>query len=251
MLTGRSNLIYCAPTSGGKTPVTEILMIRRLTSPRNRGKQAFFIVPFITIVDEKVEQLRRQFRSLGIKVGAYYSNTGGSIRTRDFADTHIIVCTIERGNSMIHQLIAAERGDEITMIIIDETGHCHTNQIPVHLLNDCNLSTDILQSFTYKLCHMLRQSGLSEHEHRIASRRCRIKVYEATGDCLLFLFQRLRQRDRGEVKRCQPVIGPFDHREFHHIASIELICMSCDKQNRPDDAYVSAKINAVLTSNNG
>jgi DNA polymerase theta len=119
---GTSNLIYCAPTSGGKTLVTEILMLKRLTSPQNTSKKAFFIVPFISIVEEKVAQLQRRFRSTGLQVGAYFANTGGSIKTRDFTDTNIIVCTIERGNSIIHQLIASERIDEISMIIIDE---CH------------------------------------------------------------------------------------------------------------------------------
>jgi DNA polymerase theta len=130
------NLIYCAPTSGGKTLVAEVLMARRLLEVQSNKtgsgklKKVMFIAPFISIVEEKTDEFITKFgeTSLGFQCRAYHSNVGGPISSVDFEEVHICVCTIEKANSMINQLIECGRLDEICMLVIDE----------VHMIMDVN-----------------------------------------------------------------------------------------------------------------
>lgn len=62
------NLIYSAPTSGGKTMVAELLMLRRLAT---RPGTILFVVPFVALAEEKAESFRERWSDLnvGVKVG--------------------------------------------------------------------------------------------------------------------------------------------------------------------------------------
>ena len=53
-LQGR-NLVYCAPTSGGKSLVAEVLMLRRILTT---NRPAMLVLPFVSICSEKSEHLR-------------------------------------------------------------------------------------------------------------------------------------------------------------------------------------------------
>ena len=84
-------MIYSAPTSGGKTLVSEILMLRKIgTSP---GGTIFFIVPFVALAEEKAEYLRNVWRDMFIGVRAFHGDDGGQSLTEDI---DLAVCTIER-----------------------------------------------------------------------------------------------------------------------------------------------------------
>ena len=55
------NLVYCAPTSGGKSAVAEILMLRRLITT---GRTAMLVMPFVTLCAEKSAHLELLLKPL-------------------------------------------------------------------------------------------------------------------------------------------------------------------------------------------
>jgi DNA polymerase theta len=63
------NLVYCAPTSGGKSLVAEVLMLRRIMTA---NRPAMLVLPFVSICSEKSEHLR-----WGWRVGGGWAGLGG------------------------------------------------------------------------------------------------------------------------------------------------------------------------------
>lgn len=86
------NLVYSAPTSGGKTLVAEILMLRRLGLI---GGTIFFVVPFVALVEEKTEYFRQVWADMHIGVRSFHGDDGGNELS---SDIDVAVCTIERAN---------------------------------------------------------------------------------------------------------------------------------------------------------
>jgi superfamily II helicase len=91
VLLGR-NLVFSAPTSGGKTMVSEILMLRRLGQLRGT---ILFVVPYVALVEEKSEYFRNMWIDMGICVKAFHGGESGTDLT---PETDVAVCTIERAN---------------------------------------------------------------------------------------------------------------------------------------------------------
>ncbi|KAL7729135.1 hypothetical protein ACLKA6_009605 [Drosophila palustris] len=138
-----SNLVYSAPTSAGKTLVSEILLLKTVLE---RGKKVLLILPFISVVREKMFYLQDLLTPAGYRVEGFF---GGYTPPGGFESIHVAICTIEKANSIINKLLEQGKLDEIGTVVVDE----------VHLISDAGRGY-ILELLLAKVLYMSRKNAL-------------------------------------------------------------------------------------------
>uniref|UniRef100_A0A087YNZ5 DNA polymerase theta n=1 Tax=Poecilia formosa TaxID=48698 RepID=A0A087YNZ5_POEFO len=108
------NLVYSAPTSAGKTLVSELLILKRVLETK---RKALFIVPFVSVAKEKMHYLQSVFEEAGIRVEGYMGSTSAA---GGFTTLDVAVCTIEKANSLINRLIEENSMGLLGMVVVDE-----------------------------------------------------------------------------------------------------------------------------------
>ncbi|KAM9314831.1 DNA polymerase theta [Pholidichthys leucotaenia] len=108
------NLVYSAPTSAGKTLVSELLMLKRVLETK---RKALFILPFVSVAKEKMHYLQRVFEEAGVRVEGYMGSTSPA---GGFATLDVAVCTIEKANSLINRLIEEDSMGLLGVVVVDE-----------------------------------------------------------------------------------------------------------------------------------
>ncbi|XP_036445013.1 DNA polymerase theta [Colossoma macropomum] len=108
------NLVYSAPTSAGKTLVSELLILKRVLETR---RKAIFILPFVSVAREKMFYLQNVFQEAGVKVEGYMGSTSAA---GGFSALDVAVCTIEKANGLINRLIEEDRMDLLGIVVVDE-----------------------------------------------------------------------------------------------------------------------------------
>ena len=113
LLDGDKNLVYTAPTGGGKSLIADVLMLKRILE--NPRAKAILVLPYVALVQEKVNWLRRVGDgvnkdvevssqipepkrprwppSSSVRVAGFF---GGSKSRATWADVDIAVCTFEK-----------------------------------------------------------------------------------------------------------------------------------------------------------
>lgn len=173
ILSGNENLVYSAPTSGGKTLVSEILMLRQLarfmpshadaiapatkppgTGAAKRRHTVFFVVPFVALAEEKAAYFQDMWQDMNISVKAFHGDGGDIAGSVLGEDVEVAVCTIERANILLTQLLDERREDQLKMVVVDE----------IHMLADAQrgfLLEVILSKIKYLLKDQVQVVGMS------------------------------------------------------------------------------------------
>ncbi|ESZ99534.1 DEAD/DEAH box helicase [Sclerotinia borealis F-4128] len=142
-LAGERNLVYTAPTGGGKSLVADVLMLKKII--QNPAKKALLVLPYVALVQEKLRWLRKvvegisketssrepkwpsMWRNRGdentIRVTGFY---GGSKSRSTWTDVDIAVCTIEKANSLVNAAIDDCSIGNLGVVVMDE----------IHFIND-------------------------------------------------------------------------------------------------------------------
>ena len=131
------NFVYSLPTSGGKTFVAEVVLMRAilramgmgLGSGNNKGSVAqaaanggagsscLFVLPFVSLAEEKCKALQPFADALHFNVEGYYGVQG---RFPAPSAPTIFVCTIEKANSLYNHLVEEGRHSRLRCVVVDE-----------------------------------------------------------------------------------------------------------------------------------
>lgn len=127
--------------------VAELLMLRMLLNFR---KKALFVLPFVSVVAEKVAYLKDIFEPLHLQIEGFYANRGH--RAFD-AEIDIGICTIEKANSIVNRLLEEGTLSDLGVVVIDE----------VHMIGDRDrgyILELLITKLLYKSSASLQVSGL-------------------------------------------------------------------------------------------
>ena len=138
LLNGEKNLVYTAPTGGGKSLVADVLMLKRVVE--DSTKKAILVLPYVALVQEKLKWLRkivdgvekcvtfasqtnsqlpvwRRPHNSSVRVVGFF---GGSKSRASWSDTDVAICTIEKANALVNTAIEDCSINDLGVVVLDE-----------------------------------------------------------------------------------------------------------------------------------
>uniref|UniRef100_A0A1I8MWU8 DNA polymerase theta n=1 Tax=Musca domestica TaxID=7370 RepID=A0A1I8MWU8_MUSDO len=164
------NLVYSAPTSAGKTLVSEILLLKTVLE---RSKKVLLILPFISVVREKMFYLQDLLTAAGYRVEGFF---GGYTPPGGFDSINVAICTIEKANSIVNKLLEQGKLDEIGTVVVDE----------VHLISDPGRGY-ILELLLAKILYMSRKYALQIQVVTMSATLANVQLLQKWLDAEIFI----------------------------------------------------------------
>ncbi|GMH38125.1 hypothetical protein BSKO_06009 [Bryopsis sp. KO-2023] len=146
------NLVYCAPTSAGKSLISDTLMLRHII---HQGRVCLVVLPFISLCREKARHLEKLLEPTGKIVRNHFGVEGSREIFRP--DTGVLVCTIEKANLLVSRMVEEESLNRLGMVVVDE----------LHMVGDENrgyLLELLLTKLRYATMVNVESSGFQTHE---------------------------------------------------------------------------------------
>lgn len=124
-------LIYTAPTSAGKTLISELILIDRVEKNLNKHLKHIYVVPLISLAKEKKSYFKKLFKGK-LNVKGFYDK----IPVNKYFD--LAICSIEKVPILINHLNLYNEAKDLNTIIIDE----------IHMIADENRGPSICSIIT-------------------------------------------------------------------------------------------------------
>ncbi|SPJ12634.1 DEAD/DEAH box helicase, putative [Plasmodium sp. DRC-Itaito] len=162
------NFIYVAPTSGGKTLVTELFIFEQI---KNSKKQIFFLFPLNSLINEKMIYLKNICKGTNINIGV------------EIEENDIILCTYEKFNNYLNKkkLYDDNKSDK-NNIKNNISSNCNNNENNSIQLKNDNIIV-IIDEF-----HLINEKGRGIYIENIISKIlymnkkvCHIKIICMSG----------------------------------------------------------------------
>ena len=169
ILSGEKNLVYTAPTGGGKSLVADVLMLRRII--QDPSKKAILVLPYVALVQEKLKWLRKVVEGVqksagplsqagsqlpkwrrpyvsSIRVAGFF---GGSRSGGSWNDVDVAICTIEkvyRSLSCNEPILTVLKANALVNTATEE---CTTRNLGIVVLDELHMITDNHRGFLMEI----------------------------------------------------------------------------------------------------
>ncbi|XP_029282730.1 helicase POLQ-like isoform X3 [Cottoperca gobio] len=224
----RKNLIYSLPTSGGKTLVAEILVLRELLC---RKKDCLFILPYISLVQEKVRGLASFGLELDFMVEEYAGTKGRFPPVKRRNKRSLYIATIEKAHSLVNSLIETGRIDDLGLVVVDE----------LHMLGDGSRGA-VIEMTLAKVLYMTKATqiiGMSATLGNIRDLQTFLKAENYTND-----FRPVQLREYVKLQDTIYEVDPKDEECFRFSRLLNFKYSSSLQKLDPD--HIIALVTEVI-----